>query len=134
MKAYFLLPLALVMASCAYYFEPEFNLSDEKRIYQVIDGDTFIITGGEYVRLVGIDAPDRGEQGYHEAADFLRQFEGKKILLEREGSDRDRFGRLRRHAYAGNMSLSLLLLQNGHAVIYRSYDGAFLEDFTSALK
>ncbi len=133
MKLHYLLPLLLLVSSCSIYFEPEFNLSSEVRIYQVVDGDTFIISSGEYVRLIGIDAPERGEEGYQEAADFLRRFEGKAVVLESEGADRDSYGRLLRHAYVGNTSISVALLESGHAAIYGGYNGTRYEGFSAAV-
>ena len=132
MRFYYLLPILLV-AGCSVYFEPEFNLSDEVRIYQVVDGDTFIISGGDYVRLIGVNAPDRKEEGYHEATDYLRQFEGKLIVLEQEGENRDGFGRLLRHASVDNKSLAVSLLEEDHAEFYADYDGKYHEEFVSAL-
>ncbi len=134
MKLYFLLPLVLLVSSCSVYFEPEFNLSGEVRVYQVVDGDTFIISSGEYVRLIGVDAPEKGKEGYYEAADFLMQFEGKAVTLEAEGADRDGYGRLLRHAYVGNESLAMALLENGHAIIYTGYNGTHYGEFSAALK
>jgi len=134
MKIRYLLPLLIILSSCSIYFAPEFNLSREIRIYQVIDGDTFIISEGEYVRLIGIDTPERKELGYHEATDFLRQFEGKAVMLNEEGNERDKFGRLLRHAFVNNQSLATLLLENEHAVIYKGYNGTYLEEFLAAAK
>jgi len=128
MKISYLMPLIILLSGCSIYFEPDFNLSEEVRIYQVIDGDTFIVSGGEYVRLLGVDAPERKQEGYHEATDFLRQFEGQAVTLEAEGADRDKFGRLLRHAYVNNKSLAVALLENKHAVIYDEYQGTYREE------
>ncbi len=133
MKLYRLLPLILLVSSCSIYFEPEFNLSGEVRVYQAVDGDTFIISSGEYVRLIGVDAPEKGNEGYHEATDFLRQFEGKAVTLEAEGADRDSYGRLLRHAYVGNESLAVALLENGNAVLYSGYNGTHYREFSAAV-
>ena len=132
MRIYVLLPLLLV-AGCSVYFEPEFNLSSETYVYQVVDGDTFIISGGEYVRIIGVNAPDRKEGGYHEATDYLRQFEGKEVILEEEGEDRDKFGRLLRHAFVDNKSVGVSLVEDGHAEIYEAYKGKYYEEFIKAL-
>ncbi len=134
MKLYRLLPLILLLSSCSIYFEPEFNLSNEVRVYQVVDGDTFIISSGEYVRLIGVDSPEKGEEGYNEATDFLRQFEGKAVALESEGAERDGYGRLLRHAYVDNASLAVALLEKGHAAIYSGYNGTHYGEFSTALK
>ena len=128
----YLLPLLLVIASCSIYFEPDFNLSSEVRIYQVVDGDTFIISTGEYVRLIGIDTPEKKEEGYHEATDFLRQFEGKTVILESEGDDRDKYGRLLRHVFVNNTNVAVSLLKEGHAELYSDYSGIYYEEFSTA--
>ena len=132
MKIYVLLPL-LFVAGCSVYFEPEFNLSNETYVYRVVDGDTFIISGGEYVRIIGVNAPDRKEEGYHEATDYLRQFEGKEVILEEEGEDRDKFGRLLRHAFVDNKSVGVSLIEDRHAEIYEDYKGKYYEEFIKAL-
>jgi len=130
----YLLPLLIIISSCAIYFEPEFNLTDEVRIYQVVDGDTFVASEGKYVRLIGVDAPEKKQEGYHEATDFLRQFEGKVVILEAEGEDRDKYGRLLRHAYVDNQSLAVLLLKNNHSVLYSDYNGTYYEEFLAATR
>ena len=68
------------MGACAYYFEPDVDLSDKTRIYQVVDGDTFIITGGEYVRLIGVDAPERKKKATMKLPIFLGSSKGRKFF------------------------------------------------------
>jgi len=40
-------------------------------VTEVIDGDTFLIKNGLTVRLLGIDAPGRGQKKYEEAKNYL---------------------------------------------------------------
>ena len=66
----------------------------------VIDGDTVILTNGEKVRYVGIDTPERGQCWYRQAKEFNRKLvSSKKIRLERDKSNRDRYQRLLRYVY-----------------------------------
>lgn len=68
----------------------------------MIDGDTIELAGGERVRLLCIDTPERGQPGYAEATEFLRGLiEGKRVRLEADPkhNDRDRFGRLLRYVW-----------------------------------
>ena len=114
-----LLMLLVVASGCTLYYEPSFNVSNETRVYQVIDGDTFLLSEGEYVRIIGIDAPEIGKEGYHEAADFLRNLtEGKPVVLESEGPDRDQYGRLLRHVYINNESVRKLMLERNLSAAY----------------
>jgi micrococcal nuclease len=102
----------------------------------VTDGDTITIRVDgrrERVRYIGLDAPeiaraDEGmpaECGGNEArAANARIVEGTEVLLERDRSDRDRFGRLLRHVWVetadGWELVGELLVAEG-AVEARSY-------------
>ena len=79
---------------------------EEAVVYQVIDGDTIELVGGERVRFIGVDAPEMGfaggeyEEGATEATEFVRNLiDGRTIWLEADGNDRDRFDRLRRYVW-----------------------------------
>jgi endonuclease YncB( thermonuclease family) len=70
------------------------------KVSRVIDGDTFELEGGEKVRLICIDTPETGENGYEEAKNFLiGLIENKTIILEKDVSDKDAYGRLLRYVY-----------------------------------
>ena len=82
---------------------PNFSMAVVQR---VIDGDTIVLTCGERVRFIGIDAPEMGfhggvyEAGATEATQFVRdKIDGQTIWLEASGNDRDRFDRLRRYIW-----------------------------------
>ena len=69
-------------------------------VQRVIDGDTVVLTTGERVRFIGIDAPEIGEPGADEATEFVRsKVYGRTIWLEASTPDTDRFGRLRRYIW-----------------------------------
>lgn len=80
-------------------------------VIRVVDGDTIVVRTGdreERVRYIGLDAPevanvDAGtvaECGGDEARTANeRLVAGEQIVLERDVSDRDRFGRLLRHVW-----------------------------------
>ena len=87
--------------------EPEEEVSDatpdgftQASVSRVIDGDTIVLTSGERVRFIGIDAPEVGEPGGSEATAFVRDLiDGQIIWLESDGDDTDRFDRLRRYVW-----------------------------------
>lgn len=69
-------------------------------VQRVIDGDTIVLTTGERVRFIGVDAPEIGEPGADEATDFVRErVDGQTVWLSSSGADLDRFGRLRRYVW-----------------------------------
>jgi micrococcal nuclease len=90
------------------------------QVARVIDGDTIELEGGERVRLLCIDTPERGQPGYTEATEFLRELvAGKAVRLEAdpEHVDRDRFGRLLRYVW---------LFTGGEAEGFSSGDGVLV--------
>lgn len=72
-------------------------------VEDVIDGDTIdvIINGQSYrVRYIGVDTPERGEDFYGEATQANRQMvSGQEIILVKDVSETDQYGRLLRYIY-----------------------------------
>jgi micrococcal nuclease len=95
-------------------------------VASVADGDTLRLTGGQRVRLVQIDAPERGECYYQEArAELLRLAPlGSSVALESDArlDQVDRFGRLLRYVKRGAVNVNLELVRRGAAVPY-FFDG-----------
>lgn len=90
----------------------------------VTDGDTVRVDFGfesERVRFVGINAPERGEAGYDEARDeVVRLVDAREVVLERDVSERDQYGRLLRYVWVddgrgGLVLVNLLLVEGGFA-------------------
>ena len=86
---------------------------------EVIDGDTIRIIGGSKLRYIGVDSPETGTQGERfgvEATRFNRELvEGRRVRLERDVSDKDRFGRLLRYVYADDILVNAELVREGYA-------------------
>lgn len=105
-------------------------------VVHVSDGDTILVEmngSTERVRYIGLDAPeiarpDEGtgaECGGDHALDAnLALVAGREVALERDVSDRDRFGRLLRHVWVADSGDWLLvgerLIESG-AVEARTY-------------
>ena len=73
--------------------------SSQATVVEVVDGDTIRVRlpdgREEPVRYIGIDTPERGDPCFQEAADAnARLVEGRRVRLERDVSERDRYGRL----------------------------------------
>lgn len=100
------------------------NKSD-KSVKRVIDGDTFELANGEKVRLICIDAPEKGEQGYEESTEFLEiLILNKKVKLEKDTTDKDRYGRLLRYVYVTEdpdilVFVNQEIVKQGYAEVFR---------------
>ncbi len=98
------------------------NINGTAYVERVIDGDTFELATGEIVRLIGIDAPESVKPGEgvqcfgKEASSFLRGLiEHQEIRLEQDKSETDRYGRLLRYAYLGDVLVNETLVREGYA-------------------
>ncbi len=108
------------------------NGGDDAEVVRVVDGDTIIVRidgREERVRFIGVDAPElanadtgqAAECGGPEARDAnAALLDGAAVRLERDVSDRDRFGRLLRHVWVRDSLASRRLVLEG-AVEARSY-------------
>ena len=95
------------------------------RVLRVIDGDTILVEVDgreERVRYIGVDtpetvAPDRppGCFGQEASAANRALVEGKTVQLERDISERDRFGRQLRYVYVDGALVNEELLRQGYA-------------------
>lgn len=91
-------------------------------VTRVVDGDTIIVEGGQRVRLIGINAPEKGEPGFDEATEKLEEYiANQEIVLERDKTNKDRYGRLLRYVRINGTSTSELLARDG-VVIAMSYE------------
>jgi micrococcal nuclease len=90
-------------------------------VSEVVDGDTLHVTRSgiaDTVRLVGINAPEHGECWADEATAALAAIVGTApVGLERDVSDRDRYGRLLRYVTVSTgADAGGLLIDGGHAI------------------
>lgn len=79
---------------------------EETVVSRVIDGDTIEIEGGQKVRYIGIDTPETvdprrpvGCFGREASEENKRLVENKSVILVKDVSDTDKFGRLLRYVY-----------------------------------
>lgn len=86
------------------------------KVIRVIDGDTFIISSNERIRLATINAPelgtDRATESKNQLADLV---ENKYILLYKTEKNKDKYGRLIREAVINFKSVSTIMVENNFA-------------------
>lgn len=109
MKCCFLI-LLLFLVSC----------TESGIVTRVIDGDTLVLQNGEKVRLICVDTPERGEKGFKKAKEFLEQLVlNKKVLLEKDITNRDKYDRLLRYVYVNDIFVNKEIVKQGYGKVYR---------------
>lgn len=112
------------------------NFFDEGEIViveRVIDGDTIVVEDIS-VRLLGINSPEKKEQYYEEAKEFLEDAVLNKTVVLKFGKEKqDKYNRTLAYVFAGNKNLNLELVKNGFANFYfPSGRDVYYEDFKKA--
>jgi micrococcal nuclease len=91
-------------------------------VTRIIDGDTIEIEieGRTYrLRYIGMDTPERGRPFFSEATEANRQLvENQTVLLEKDVSETDRYGRLLRYVYLQDGTMvNAELVRQGYAQV-----------------
>ena len=112
-------------------------------VKRVVDGDTIELENGEKVRYIGVNSPEsvdprRAVQCFgKEASRFNKELiEGKRVRLEKDISNKDKYGRLLRFVYLEDGTfVNLKLVADGYARVY-TYppDVSHSEEFRAAEK
>ncbi len=122
----------LVLTGCSLWsvFSPTPGITPKPgqevaRVVEVVDGDTIKVemNGQVYtVRYIGIDTPELHhpnkpvEYFAKEAYEANKKLvEGKTVILEKDVSDTDRYGRLLRYVYVGDVFVNAYLVEQGYA-------------------
>ena len=88
-------------------------------VSRVKDGDTFFLNTGEELRLIGINTPESYEDYYQEATERLEELVlGKKVTLEKDVSEIDKYGRLLRYVYVNDKFVNKIMVEEGWAKSY----------------
>jgi micrococcal nuclease len=92
-------------------------------VERVVDGDTIALSGGGRVRLVQIDAPERGEECYGDRATALARRllpPGMRVRIEPDPrlDQVDRFGRQLAYVFRDEENVNITLVRRGAAGVW----------------
>ena len=107
-------------------------------ITKITDGDTFKLSNGEIVRVLGIDYPDTASDRigkwtdmglditkikycYRKGNEYLRNNlvnENATLIADSLEDDKDRYGRILRYVEVDGMDVGEFLIKEGYAVMY----------------
>ena len=103
-----------------------------KIVTKVIDGDTVLIEGGYSVRLLGIDADERGKSCYETAKERLEEMVlGQEVILESGKDDLDQWCRYLRYLFLDDVNIGLEMVKEGFAVARASTEGSKYQSETA---
>ncbi len=123
----------LIGVICIFFF-PLISYGEWAYVKYVIDGDTFILSNNQHVRLIGIDAPEIKSK-YHPKTEFFaeeakyylkKKIEHKRVWLEGDESqkDFDKYGRRLAYVYLKDgtfINKELVRLGYAEAIRYFPY-------------
>lgn len=95
---------------------------EKAQVRRVVDGDTVELADGRRVRYIGIDTPETVDPRKtvqcfgREATEKNRELvEGKEVELEKDVSETDKYGRMLRYIYVGDIFINDYLVRQGFA-------------------
>jgi micrococcal nuclease len=111
-----------------------------KKVSHVIDGDTFKLSDGTIIRLIGVDTPETQDRRTdvqwfgREAKKKLREWvEGKAVCLlpdRDETNNIDKYGRLLRYVWkTDGFFVNAELIKQGYGFAYTRYPFQYMEKF-----
>ncbi|KKP33213.1 MAG: hypothetical protein A2360_04835 [Candidatus Staskawiczbacteria bacterium RIFOXYB1_FULL_32_11] len=93
------------------------DFEGEVLVTKVIDGDTIIVEGGEYIRLIGIDSDEFGYPCYYSAKKELENLVlNKKVILQKDISVTDKYGRCLNYVFLKLQNINVEMVKRGLAV------------------
>jgi len=82
------------------------------KVKKVLDGDTFQLESGEYIRLAGVKAPEREQKEFDRAKEALKSLiEDKNVAIERVGTS---YGRTVAEVKIKGKSVNLSMKRRGY--------------------
>ena len=93
--------------------------ADRYLVARVIDGDTIEFSGGDKLRLLGIDSPERGDRLYDSATALLTSLiHNKTVTVTYSKKRRDGYGRILGYLFIDTICVNEAILSSGMATVY----------------
>lgn len=88
-------------------------------VARIVDGDTVDISGGKRVRYIGVDTPETGDCFGSESTKKNKELVlDKEVRLEKDVSETDKYGRLLRYVWAGEIMVNEEMVRQGYAKVF----------------
>jgi len=122
------------------FLKKEFEQTQAAIVGRVIDGDTIELQNKEHVRLLGINAPEKGENYSQEAKEFLeKEILNKTIQLKFGKERKDLYNRTLAYVFLGGENVNKKIISHGFANAYFPsgkdfYFSSFLEEWKTCVE
>lgn len=116
---FLLLYFALNLLSDQDYSEDD--KANQNQAVEIIDGDTFRTKAGETIRLLCVDTPEKNQEGYDKAVEFL----GARLFysdIKLEGNKTDKYNRSLRWVYVDGVLVNKEIIDLGLGTLFE-YEG-----------
>lgn len=97
---------------------------ESKVVIRVVSGDTIVVDGGQYVKLLGVMLPEEPEQAQKARKFLSSQVLGQEVEVETDGNNavfghKDKYGRLLAYVYrsSDHLFLNAALVRQGLAYV-----------------
>ena len=88
-------------------------------VTRIIDGDTIKIETGQTIRLICVNTPEKGEEGYKDAKSYLKSLIlNKRITIKKDISEMDSYDRLLRYVYLNKILVNEAIARKGYGSTY----------------
>lgn len=103
-------------------------------VQHVLDGDTFVTTNNEHIRVWGINSPERDETGYWAAGLFMdMKIRGQELRCKQ--MDIDKYSRtVMKGATLGGIDIGSYMVETGYARDFTKYSDGFYKPEEKAAK
>ncbi|MGB6680406.1 MAG: lamin tail domain-containing protein [Candidatus Bathyarchaeia archaeon] len=113
------------------------SFDESNIVVEIIDGDTIILENSSKIRLIGINAPEKGYSYYIKAKESVKSLIlFQNVRLESDMEDRDDYNRLLRYVFVDDIFVNLWLVEEGYAHVFREsglkYENQLKEAETNA--
>lgn len=114
-----------------------YSFDESNIVVEVIDGGTIILENGSKIRLIGINAPEKGYSYYIKAKESVKSsILLQNVRLESDLEDKDDHNRLLRYVSVDDIFVNLWLVEEGYAHVFREsglkYENQLKEAETNA--
>lgn len=135
-KKFLIIIVTFMLISCevAHKQQRPIDEPQQTKILRVVDGDTVttIINGkSEYIRIIGIDAPEKDECFSSESTQRMRELVEEKVVIlkKKPDEDRDKYNRLLRYISTEANDVGAQLVKEGYARSYPWFPHTRIETY-----